>query len=348
MVVVDLGKESPNGEMKRSSSFAGTVDIGYALAEPKEAPYQGWQSLALPATYGALAGMAMSVRQPWACTVCGLVFLVVAGPTALSSTYTIWNWTALIGQICDAVIRPSAPPRLLPYLVVNSWAIFTSFNIMIVAHPSHFVELAKRLESGMPYFHFMNTLGHFVPGVVGLAWYSLLDSEARTAACAWTSLAPLEVASLCFHFAWAARVAGGLKLDNARAPRPKAPIGLGTGTHRARPAGLPEATSVPVVLRLGHGHPHPPPRRHLRPRHLRQPGRPDHRRQRALLPPRRLGEAQGPLSTNVLMCEGSRTSTRSLARLPRLRRPGAGARSRTHGVVQRGGAARRPLWQRHS
>ena len=237
MVVVDLGNESPNGEMKRSSSFAGTVDIGYALAEPKEAPYQGWQSLALPATYGALAGMAMSVRQPWACTVCGLVFLVVAGPTALSSTYTIWNWTALIGQICDAVIRPSAPPRLLPYLVVNSWAIFTSFNIMIVAHPSHFVELAKRLESGMPYFHFMNTLGHFVPGVVGLAWYSLLDSEARTAACAWTSLAPLQVASLCFHFAWAARVAGGLKLDNARAPRPpKRPkeVGNEKRPHRTR------------------------------------------------------------------------------------------------------------------
>ena len=109
-------------------------------------------------------------------------------------------------EIADGVLRPAAPPRLLPFLVVNSWAIFTSFNIMAVAHPPHFAELAKRIDASMPYFHFLNTVGHFVPGVVGLWWFAKLEN--RAAACAWTSVVPLHVASLAFHLMWALRVAG--------------------------------------------------------------------------------------------------------------------------------------------
>ena len=217
-MVVVVPTEPDSGKMKRSQSWTGTVDIGYALSEDETSKPGSWSSLMLPAVYGALAGLATSVRRPWACTVCGLLFLVTAGPTALSSTYTIWNWTALLGQIADGVLRPAAPPRLLPFLVVNSWAIFTSFNIMAVAHPPHFAELAKRIDASMPYFHFLNTVGHFVPGVVGLWWFAELED--RTAACAWTSVVPLHVASLAFHLMWALRVAGGLKLDNVYLKRP--------------------------------------------------------------------------------------------------------------------------------
>ena len=47
-------------EMKRSASFAGTVNIGLALGDQnKQKPLPDWRDLILPGCYGALAGLAM-------------------------------------------------------------------------------------------------------------------------------------------------------------------------------------------------------------------------------------------------------------------------------------------------
>ncbi len=209
-------------EMKRSASFAGTVNIGLALGDQnKQKPLPDWRDLILPGCYGALAGLAMSVRASWASCAAGLGLLLCAGPPLLSSTYTIWNCTALIAQLCDAFIRIDVPPRLLPYLLVNSWAIFFSFNVMAILYPSHYRELATRIDASMPYFHFLNTLGHFVPGLLCWWWFDSLANQQRIEACAWTHHVPVAYASCLFHVAWAFRVAGGLLLDHVYLKRPR-------------------------------------------------------------------------------------------------------------------------------
>ena len=220
MVLVTLPSE--DAAMKRSASFAGTVNLGIALGNAsRKPPRPVWRDLLLPGCYGALAGLVMSVRASWASCAAGLGLLLCAGPPLLSSTYTIWNCTALLAQICDAFIRLNKPPRLLPYLLVNSWAIFASFNIMALVHPAHYRELASRIDVSMPYFHFLNTLGHFVPGVICWWWFDSLSSAARTEACGWSVNVPVEYATCLFHVAWALRVAGGLVLDNVYLKRPR-------------------------------------------------------------------------------------------------------------------------------
>jgi len=219
MVLVSL--DEPADGMTRSTSFTGTVNIAYALGSAKgERRKPGWRDLLLPGAYGALAGLALSARTSWATCVSGLALLWCAGPVALSSTYTIWNWTILVGQLADYYVR-RAPPRLLPYLLVNSWAIFASFNVMAAVYPRHYAELALRIDASMPYFHFLNTLGHFVPGVLCLYWFDALGPAELAVACEWTRAAPVTWAPLGYHLLWAMRVAGGLLLDHVYLKRPK-------------------------------------------------------------------------------------------------------------------------------
>ena len=127
----------------------------------------------------------------------------------------------MIAQLCDAFIRIDVPPRLLPYLLVNSWAIFFSFNVMAILYPSHYRELATRIDASMPKFHFLNTLGHFVPGLLCWGGFDSLASSERSEACAWTHAVPVAYASCLFHIAWAFRVAGGLLLDHVYLKRPR-------------------------------------------------------------------------------------------------------------------------------
>lgn len=222
VVGADDGRErGGGGGLTRSKSWTGTVDIGYALGDPVKTPALDWRGLALPAIYGACVAAAALYQKSWASAGAGLLLLLAAGPTYLSRTYTLWNMMALAGQIADGLVRPGKAPRLVPFLVVNSWAIFTSFNVMAVAHPPHFRELAKRLESSLAYFHLLNTLGHFVPAVIATVWFLRLDAAGRDGACEWTRFAPVAYAPLAFHFAWALRVAGGLSLDRVYLKRPK-------------------------------------------------------------------------------------------------------------------------------
>jgi len=209
--------------MQKSTSFVGTVDVGLALEEETRASVlRPWyEQLWQPALFGTLMGIAISVRQAWGFTVAGLLILLAGGPQFISSTYTLWNWTMLLGQILDRAIRRDALPRLLPYLVVNSWAIFTSFNVVALIHPFHFRELANRLQYSMSRFHFMNTLGHFVPPLILTFWFFLLDPQRLQGACEWTSIVNLRFASLGYHFLWALRVGGGLRLDHVYLKRPK-------------------------------------------------------------------------------------------------------------------------------
>lgn len=174
----------------------------------------------MPAIFGGLMGLVISVPEPWIFTMAGLATLVCAGPM-VNSTYTIWNWIMLLGLVVDRALRRQAIPHLLPYLVVNSWAIFTSFNACGVLYPNHFKELAGRLDYSMARFHVMNTIGHFVPPALVTAWFAALGLETKRAACEWTRLVPLPVASLAFHFLWALRVAGGLRLDHVYLRLPK-------------------------------------------------------------------------------------------------------------------------------
>lgn len=222
MVLVVLDEGESRGGMKRSMSFAGTVDVGLALQATSEGENEKryWHDLISPGLVGALAGVAMSVRAPWLFTVLGLALLVASGPRLLSTTYTYWNCTVLAGQVADRLVRRDADPRLLPFLVVNSWAIFTSFNSIAVFHRPHFSELAERLQCSMLNFHFLNTLGHFVPVVISTVWFTRLSDERVVASCAW-SVVPLPIATLLFHMLWALRVAGGLLLDNVYLKRPK-------------------------------------------------------------------------------------------------------------------------------
>lgn len=189
-------------------------------------------------------GAVVSVRKPWIFTIAGLLLLVGGGPRFISSTYTLWNWTILLGQIADRALRHQAIPRLLPFLVVNSWAIFTSFNVGALFYRPHYRELAKRLDYSMTRFHFMNTIGHFViicccalspffwylhsvispvqiPPVIVTLWFLALSVDTRIDACEWTSVVPLPIASLAFHILWALRVGGGLRLDSVYLKRPK-------------------------------------------------------------------------------------------------------------------------------
>ena len=121
----------------------------------------------------------------------------------------------LLGQIADS----RRTPRLLPFLVVNSWAIFTSFNVIALFDRGLFKELANRLRYSLLRFHFMNTVGHFLPALLATFWfYNLKD---RRGACEWTQVLNLRLASLLFHVLWAFRVGGGLRLDNVYLKRPK-------------------------------------------------------------------------------------------------------------------------------
>ena len=213
-VVADSDATGDAGGMRRSKSWTGTVDIGYALGETAP-PRRTWPAYAAPA---ACAACAAAARASWASAFSGLALLLAVGPTYLSSTYTVWNCVSLLGQVADAVARPSRPPRLLPFLVVNSWAIFASFNVMAVAHPPHFAELAKRLGTSLPVFHVWNALAHFAPAAIATSWFLWGTAPA---ACDWTAAAPPFVAPLLFHLAWALRVAGGLTLDRVYLKRPK-------------------------------------------------------------------------------------------------------------------------------
>ena len=95
-----LGGAADGGGMSRSTSFTGTVNIAYALGDKDKAlPRPRWRGLLLPGAYGALAGLAMSVRRPWATCVSGLALLLGAGPATLSSTYPICNWTILAPRL---------------------------------------------------------------------------------------------------------------------------------------------------------------------------------------------------------------------------------------------------------
>ena len=60
-MVVVVPTEPDSGKMKRSQSWTGTVDIGYALSEDETSKPGSWSSLMLPAVYGALAGLATAV-----------------------------------------------------------------------------------------------------------------------------------------------------------------------------------------------------------------------------------------------------------------------------------------------
>lgn len=217
------GDDKKQQQIQKSMSFVGTIDVGVALRPDTRLsdvrPW--WQQLVVPALFGFAMGVIVSARKPWLFTVAGLVLLVVGGPQFISSTFTLWNWTMLLGQIADRALRRRAVPRLLPFLLVNSWAIFTSFNAMALFHRQHFAELAKRLDYSMARFHGMNTLGHFAPPVLATAWFSSLPASDRRAACEWTDVVPLPVASLSFHLLWAIRVQGGLRLDNVYLKRPK-------------------------------------------------------------------------------------------------------------------------------
>ena len=108
------------------------------------------------------------------------------------------------------------PPRLLPYLLVNSWAIFFSFNVMAILYPSHYRELATRIDASMPYqnkqkpLHFFNTLGHFAyldcyVGGGSTHWHQVRESRRAPG----RIHVPVAYASCLFHIAWAFRVAGG-------------------------------------------------------------------------------------------------------------------------------------------
>ena len=90
--------------MKRSASFAGTVNIGLALGDQnKQKPLPDWRDLILPGCYGALAGLAMSVRVSWASQALRDWVALCAKRSLLSSTYTIWNCTALHSSIVRRV-----------------------------------------------------------------------------------------------------------------------------------------------------------------------------------------------------------------------------------------------------
>jgi len=233
----------PSHGMQRNTSFVGTVDVGLALRDGPPR-YDAWyRELAVPALFGTLMGVAVSVKEAWGFTAAGLVLLMAVGPRWISSTYTLWNWTVLLGQIADRAVRgrAGAVPRMLPFLVVNSWAIFTSFNFNALHHRRHFAELAERLQYSMVKFHLMNTLGHFVPPVIATTWFVAwvaASPAARETTCAWTTptdahalaqspwlhgalFFDLRVASLMYHLCWALRVGGGLRLDHVYLKRPK-------------------------------------------------------------------------------------------------------------------------------
>jgi len=87
----------------------------------------------------------------------------------------------------------------------------------------------------MPLFHFLNTLGHFVPGIICAWWFEQLDAGDRADACAWTDVAPVAYTPLAYHLLWALRIAGGLVLDHVYLKRPRfqwyISWATGTATH---------------------------------------------------------------------------------------------------------------------
>ena len=128
--------------MKRSASFAGTVNIGLALGDQnKQKPLPDWRDLILPGCYGALAGLAMSVRASWASCAAGLGLLLCAvPPSLLSSTYTIWNCTALIAQLCGpAFIRMRRAAATAPLFTCKQLG-----HLLLVQRHGHLVPVTLR------------------------------------------------------------------------------------------------------------------------------------------------------------------------------------------------------------
>ena len=142
------------------------------------------------------------MRASWASCAAGLGLLLCAGTAFAIVDLHHMELYRVDSSIVRAFIRidghlDCALPR------VNSWAIFFSFNVMAILYPSHYRELATRIDASMPKFHFLNTLGHFVPGLLCWWWFDSLASSDRIEACAWTHTVPVAYASCLFHVAWA-------------------------------------------------------------------------------------------------------------------------------------------------
>mmetsp|Transcript_11713 Transcript_11713/g.35323 ORF Transcript_11713/g.35323 Transcript_11713/m.35323 type:complete len:273 (-) Transcript_11713:66-884(-) len=130
----------------------------------------------------------------------------LAGTMPVGATYTCWNCLLLTYTVADFVFL-GRPPILLPCLVINSWAIWASFNVVRLFESSFYERAAKWTGYGLLAFHVFNQLFHTLPAVFSTLWF--LYRPAGSCSLGGSAL----FGTVVYHFLYALRIAQSLFLD---------------------------------------------------------------------------------------------------------------------------------------
>lgn len=130
----------------------------------------------------------------------------LAGEMPVGATYTAWNCLLLTYTAADHFFL-GRPPILLPALVVNSWAIFASFNVVRLFDASLYQRAAVWTGYSLRSFHAFNQLFHTIPVLIATVWF--LSRPAGTCNLGGTAV----FGTIAWHFLYALRTAQSLFLD---------------------------------------------------------------------------------------------------------------------------------------
>lgn len=138
----------------------------------------------------------------------------LAGTMPVGRTYTCWNCLLLTYTVADYVLY-GRPPILLPCLVVNSWAIFASFNVVRLFDASFYERASTWSGYGLMSFQVFNQAFHTVPSIFATVWF--VHRPAGSCSLGGTAL----FATIAFHLLYALRIAQSLFLDKVYFENPK-------------------------------------------------------------------------------------------------------------------------------
>mmetsp|Transcript_41715 Transcript_41715/g.73292 ORF Transcript_41715/g.73292 Transcript_41715/m.73292 type:complete len:254 (+) Transcript_41715:69-830(+) len=122
------------------------------------------------------------------------------GPMPVGSTYTCWNCLLVAYTIVDHMLTGRAP-LLLPFLVINSWAVFAAFNVVQLIDTTFWVRAAAWTGYGMGTFHVFNIAFHVLPPIGCTVWF-LMQPEGT---CNALSMTKPCLSTMAFHASWIIR-----------------------------------------------------------------------------------------------------------------------------------------------
>lgn len=134
----------------------------------------------------------------------------------IGSTYTCWNDLLVTYAIIDHVML-GRPPLLLPYLVINSWAIAAAFNVVRLCDRTFWERAAAWSGFPLSVFHVFNVLVHLLPAVYCTWWFT----QHPAGACSASSMSMPWLITIAFHGSWVLRTVQTIFLDEIYFECPK-------------------------------------------------------------------------------------------------------------------------------